>query len=70
MAKKTAAKAPAPPPPEAKGQTSIITLKGTPEFRDWLAGVSKKTHIPAASIVRLGLAMWAEANGHKAPPEK
>jgi hypothetical protein len=55
---------------EAKGQVSIITLKGTSAYRDWLAGESKRTHIPAASLVRLGLAMWAEKNGGKTPPEK
>jgi hypothetical protein len=55
---------------EPKGQVSIITLKGTDAFREWLAGESKRTHIPAASIVRLGLALWASQNGGKIPPEK
>lgn len=54
----------------ATGQVSIITLKGTAEYRDWLAAESRRTHIPAASIVRLGLALWAEKNGAKTPPEK
>lgn len=51
-------------------QISIINLKGTAEYRDWLAAESKRTHIPAASIVRLGLALWASQNGGKTPPEK
>lgn len=57
-------------PVEAKGQVSVITLKGTDTYREWLAGESKRTHIPAASIVRLGLALWASQNGGKKPPEK
>jgi hypothetical protein len=55
---------------EPRGQVSVITLKGTEAYRDWLAGESKRTHIPAASIVRLGLALWASQNGGKTPPEK
>ncbi|MFO0957369.1 MAG: hypothetical protein U0800_07860 [Isosphaeraceae bacterium] len=56
--------------PEKPAQTSIINLKGTDEYRDWLRAQSKRTHIPAASIVRLGLALWAEKNGASEPPEK
>jgi hypothetical protein len=55
---------------ERPGQTSIINLKGTGQYREWLSGVSRKTHIPAASIVRLALADWAAKNGHPSPPEK
>jgi hypothetical protein len=68
--KQSGVKTPDPPSAEGKGQVSIITLKGTVAFRDWLAAESKRTHIPAASIVRLGLAMWAAKNGGKTPPEK
>ena len=51
-------------------QTSIITLKGTEAFKVWLAAESKRTHIPAATIVRLGLALWAEKQRVQPPPEK
>lgn len=61
---------PAPPPKASTGQISIINLKGTAAYRDWLAAESKRTHIPAATIVRLGLKAWAEQNGGKTPPEK
>ncbi len=72
MAKKKAAE---PPKPDIvvtrpKGQVSVISLKGTDAYREWLAGESRRTHIPAASIVRLGLAVWASQNGGKTPPEK
>lgn len=48
---------------------SVINLKGSEEYQGWLSEVSSKTHIPATVIVRLGLALWAEKNGHKSPPE-
>jgi hypothetical protein len=70
MAKKRTASAMKPAEAENRGQVSIITLKGTDAYRDWLSAESKRTHIPAATIVRLGLAMWAEKNGGKKPPEK
>lgn len=71
MAKKQAPAPKAEPvPAEGKGQVSIITLKGTAAYRDWLAAESKRTHIPSSTLVRLGLAMWAEKNGGKTPPEK
>lgn len=70
MAKKRTASPVKPTEAETKGQVSIITLKGTNAYRDWLATESKRTHIPAASIVRLGLALWAAENGGRTPPEK
>lgn len=51
-------------------QLSVIHLKGSKEFRDWLSGLSEETHIPAASIVRLALTEWAANHGHKPPPAK
>jgi hypothetical protein len=66
MAKKPAVKAPA----ETGLQTSIITLKGSEAFKAWLAAESRRTHIPAATIVRLSLALWAEKQGSTPPPEK
>jgi hypothetical protein len=55
--------------PEA-GFVSVIHLKGTPEYRDWLARISKSTHITPTTICRLALAHWAAQNGHPEPPEK
>jgi hypothetical protein len=49
---------------------SVIHLMGADEMRTWLSDVSEKTHIPSATIVRLALKMWAEAEGHPAPPKK
>ncbi len=62
---------PAPPEPEksARAQRSVINLKGTDAYYEWLAGFSEKTHIPAATIVRLALAMYAESSGYVSPPK-
>jgi hypothetical protein len=72
MAKKKTEESPKPETlvVEPKGQVSVITLKGSEAYREWLAKESKRTHIPAASIVRLGLVLWASQNGGKTPPEK
>jgi hypothetical protein len=48
---------------------SVLNLKGSPEYRDWLAGISKESLIPTATIVRDALAKWAQARGYKSPPE-
>jgi hypothetical protein len=59
------------PAPEPVGQVervTVINLKGSPELRDWLSGISDKTLIPAAAITRAALKMWAKENGHPAPP--
>lgn len=57
------------PVPDKHGRVTVVNLKGSMAFRDWLAAVSSKTHIPAATIVRLGLAEWAKKNRHAEPPE-
>ncbi len=67
MAKKQTSR----PAPSSDGEfVSVINLKGSVSLKEWLSGISKKTHIPAAAIVRLGLGEWAKKHGHEAPPEK
>lgn len=70
MAKKKPVPVAAPEPePDASGRrVTVINLKGSPELRDWLSGVSDETLIPAAAITRAALRLWAEKNGHPAPP--
>lgn len=48
---------------------TVINLKGTNEYIDWIDDLHRRTHIPKATIVRLALAEWAERHGHPAPPE-
>lgn len=48
---------------------TIINMKGSPEYAQWLEAIHRKTYIPKVQIVRLALAEWAAKNGHDAPPE-
>jgi hypothetical protein len=63
MAKKKTPTAPEKTPVSTQPQKSVINLKGTDEQREWMAKLSRKTHIPAATITRLALDMWGQANG-------
>jgi hypothetical protein len=55
--------------PAADERVAVVVLKGTPEYREWLSGVSRDTLIPIASIVRDAVAKWAVAKGYSAPPD-
>lgn len=67
MAKKKRAKPKAPP---AEERVAVVVLKGSPEYRDWLNGISQDSLIPVASIVRDALAKWANQRGYSEPPER
>jgi hypothetical protein len=59
------------PPPQTPGpdRETIINMKGSRAYSEWLESVHRKTHIPKVVIFRLALAEWAVRNGHDAPPE-
>ncbi len=65
-----------PPAPAAKlakpaaTQVSVLNLKGTQTYRDWLMGFHRQTHIAPTTLIRLGLAALAEKYGYEPPPEK
>jgi hypothetical protein len=63
MARKVAATKP-------RTGVSIISLKGSAEYQEWLGRISRKTHIAASVIVRLALREWAIKYKHELPPEK
>jgi hypothetical protein len=67
--KKEPPKEPEPARPASK-QFTIIALKGSAEYREWLMSVSKQSRIPAAVIVDVALARWAEDNGYPTPPRR
>jgi hypothetical protein len=48
---------------------TVINMKGSPEYVQWLDEAHKKTHIPKVQIFRLALQAWASKNGLSAPPE-
>lgn len=49
-------------------RVAAVVLKDTPEYRDWLTGLSEATLIPVATIVRDALARWAADRGLAGPP--
>lgn len=60
---------PKPKPPVEEQRESVIHMKGSREYVEWLDTIHKRTHIPRVKIVRLALAEWAERHGHETPPE-
>jgi hypothetical protein len=48
---------------------TVIHMKGSADYVDWLEEVHRKTHIPKVQIFRIAVAEWAERNGHREPPE-
>lgn len=57
------------PEKKAPDRVSIMGLKGTREYREWLDGLVAETSIPLTRIVRWALEDWAEARDLAAPPE-
>jgi hypothetical protein len=49
-------------------RVAVIVLKDTPDYRNWLIGLSEATLISTATIVRDALAKWAAERGLPAPP--
>jgi hypothetical protein len=47
---------------------TIIAIKGTKEWGEWLATASKASGVPAAVLVEVALAEWASRHGFTAPP--
>ena len=56
------------PPRERSDRETVIHLKGSPEYVDWLEALNKETRLPKATIIRIALEEWAERNHHPAPP--
>jgi hypothetical protein len=72
MAKKKSASVPV---VEAKAETSkiretILSLKGSPEWSQWLGDLSTKLRSTKAGIIDRALAELAERNGFREPPER
>jgi hypothetical protein len=70
MARPKAKRTGKPQPDPAEERPTIINLKGSPEYVEWLDGIHKKTHLQKSTIIRLALAEWAERHGHPSPPER
>lgn len=48
---------------------SVINLKGSDEYREWLEAFHKHTHIAKTTLVRLGMAKLANYYKFQPPPE-
>jgi hypothetical protein len=66
MARKSTVKA---KPVESAERLSVLNLKGSPEYKNWLALISKQSLIPTTVIVRDALAKWSRDRGYPEPPE-
>lgn len=66
--RKAAKQTPEPVADRSERET-VIHMKGSPDYVDWLEEVHRKTHIPKVQIFRIAIAEWASRNGHREPPE-
>jgi hypothetical protein len=70
MAKKRTVKASAPAPPPGPRRT-VLTIKGTDEWRLWLEGLGKHLRTPTSTIVDHALVRYAKEVGYSAEaPER
>jgi hypothetical protein len=65
------------PEPGGKGKAeaskireTILSLKGSPEWSQWLGDLSTKLRTTKAGIIDRALAELAERNGFREPPER
>lgn len=49
---------------------TIIVLKGTAAYEEWLNEAARKMRMPASVIVDVAVAAWAAANGLPEPPTR
>ena len=59
---------PQPPPPKtADGRSVVIAIKGTVEFRDWLAGLADHERLTGVQLVERALVEYAERRSYPKP---
>jgi hypothetical protein len=51
-------------------RTTVVTIKGTDEWKDWLNGLSDHLRIPTSTVVDLALVLYARENGYRKDPPK
>jgi hypothetical protein len=64
--KKNPAKTPAPPAPKA----IVLTVKDSPQWRDWLNRGADFLRLSTATMVDLAVIEFLKRNGFKEPPPK
>lgn len=59
------------PAPEPGPRRTVLTIKGTEEWREWLEGLSKHLRTPTSTIVDHALVRYAKEMGYQAEaPER
>jgi len=54
----------------AAARRTVVAVKGTREWGEWLASASKVTGMPAAALIEVALAEWATRHGFTPPPAR
>lgn len=66
LPKTKAGKTPAQPGP----RSTVLTIKGTDEWKAWLNGLSDFLRIPTSTVVDLALVQYAKTEGYTEQPPK
>lgn len=64
MAKKRATAGTKKQAPEPGPRGTVLTIKGTDDWKDWLNGLSDHLRIPTSTIVDLALVRYAKEMGY------
>jgi len=56
--------------PEKEDRVTVLNLKGTREYRDWLDRLSDFCHMPSSTLSDVALADHAKRVGFSEPPPK
>ena len=63
-----------PPPdvqPEKDNRVTVLNLKGTREYKQWLDELSEFSHMPTSTLFDVSIADWAKRQGFsKTPPKR
>jgi hypothetical protein len=59
-----------PTPKPSDDRVVVTVLKGSPEYKAWLAGLSEATLIPMASIIRDAVRRWADERKLPGGPDR
>lgn len=70
MAKKRTATSARKRASEPGPRSTVLTIKGTDEWKGWLNGLSDHLRIPTSTIVDLALVRFAKESGYTMEPPK
>jgi hypothetical protein len=64
MTKKRATTAAKKGAPDPGPRSTVLTIKGTDDWKEWLNGLSDHLRMPTSTIVDLALVMYAKEKGY------